>query len=324
MELDQLNGATPLGARARMIAVSVAVGALAIAGATGLRAQDSGILLLAHGGDKNWNTLVNELAARVNERVPIEVAFGMADRATMQAAVSRLTQRGVGRIVAVPLFVSSHSSVIESSQYLLGARAEAPPALALFAKMHHGTGAAAAAADHSHHTEPAEAAAPADGTRPVDTDLPIRVTAALDHDPVVAEVLLSRARAISRDPTSEVVVLVAHGPTSNEENRLWLNDMEIVAGRIGEAMPFAGVESLTVRDDAPTPVRDAAAAHLREVVGRASSRGHRVLIVPLLLAYGGIEKRIRERLAGLPYEMAAGGLLPDDRLASWVEKAAAP
>ena len=102
MELEQLNGTNPLGAsfgaRARMIAVGVVVSALAIAGATGLRAQDSGILLLAHGGDKNWNTLVNELAARVNERLPIEVAFGMADRSTMQEAVSRLTQRGVGRL----------------------------------------------------------------------------------------------------------------------------------------------------------------------------------------------------------------------------------
>jgi hypothetical protein len=41
----------------------------------------------------------------------------------------------------------------------------------------------------------------------------------------------------------------------------------------------------------------------------------------LLLAYGGIEKGIRERLAGLTYEMAGGGLLPDDRLATWVEQA---
>jgi hypothetical protein len=119
-----------------------------------------------------------------------------------------------------------------------------------------------------------------------------------------------------------VVVVVAHGPTSDEENRQWLNDMAIVAGRLGEAMPFARVEYLTVRDDAPKPVRDAAARQLREVVSRASNEGHRVLIVPLLLAYGGIEKGIRERLDGLTYEMTAEGLLPDDRLATWVEQAA--
>jgi sirohydrochlorin ferrochelatase len=283
-------------------------------GAPLLDAQDTGILLLAHGGAREWNTLVDELAARVNQRVPTEVAFGMADRTAMQQAVGRLTQRGVGRIVAVPLFISSHSSVFESSQFLLKARAEAPPALAIFAKMRHGS--AADATDHSDHADHAER------MLPVATDLPIRVRPALDHDPVVAEILLSRASAISRDPRSEVVIVVAHGPTSDEENRRWLDDMEIVARRVGEAMPFARVESLTVRDDAPKPMRDAAAQELRDVVTKATNDGHRVLIVPLLMAYGGIEKGIRKRLEGLSYEMAAAGLLPDDRLATWVEQSA--
>jgi hypothetical protein len=98
--------------------------------------------------------------------------------------------------------------------------------------------------------------------------------------------------------------------------------MEIVARRIGAARPFARVESLTVRDDAPKPMRDAAAQELRDVVTKATNDGHRVLIVPLLMAYGGIEKGIRKRLEGLTYEMAPAGLLPDDRLAAWVEQAA--
>lgn len=44
----------------------------------------------------------------------------------------------------------------------------------------------------------------------------------------------------------------------------------------------------------------------------------RVLIVPLLLSYGGIEPGIRKRLDGLTYTMADHGLLPDERLARWV------
>jgi hypothetical protein len=48
-------------------------------------------------------------------------------------------------------------------------------------------------------------------------------------------------------------------------------------------MPFARVEFLTVRDDAPKPIRDAATGQLRQVVGQASTDGHRVLIVPLLV-----------------------------------------
>ena len=63
----------------------------------------------------------------------------MATRANIQTAVNALTARGVTEIVAVPLFVSSHSSVVTSTQYLLGLRAEAPAELAAFAKMSHGS-----------------------------------------------------------------------------------------------------------------------------------------------------------------------------------------
>ena len=44
----------------------------------------------------------------------------MATRANIQTAVNALTARGVSEIVAVPLFVSSPSSVVTSTQYLLG------------------------------------------------------------------------------------------------------------------------------------------------------------------------------------------------------------
>jgi hypothetical protein len=45
-----------------------------------------------------------------------------------------------------------------------------------------------------------------------------------------------------------------------------------------------------------------------------------VLIVPLLLSYGGIEKGIRQRLDGLDYVMAQRALMPDDRLREWVRQ----
>src|SRR5262245_38311460 len=83
-------------------------------------AERTGILLLAHGGAKEWNERVNAVAATIAQDQPIEVAFGMATKATMQSGIDRLAARGVTSIVAVPLFVSSHSSVITSTQYLLG------------------------------------------------------------------------------------------------------------------------------------------------------------------------------------------------------------
>ena len=98
-----------------------------------------GVLLLAHGGQPQWNERVLDVARRVDDAKPTEVAFGMATRANIQAAIDKLVARGVTEIVAVPLFVSSHSSVITSTEFLLGLRAVAPKDLAIFAKMSHGS-----------------------------------------------------------------------------------------------------------------------------------------------------------------------------------------
>ena len=279
-------------------------------------ADDTGVLLLAHGGSAQWNASVTELAAQVDKTRPTEVAFGMATRANIQAAVDRLTSRGVKEIVAVPLFVSSWSSVITSTEYLLGQRTEAPAELAAFAKMSHAPrgatpGSDVAPAGHEAHTA-------TDATSPVTSPVPIRMTRALNDHPVVAEILASRARSISRNPVEEAIVIVAHGPTGDGENRRWLEDMASIAGRIGREERFASVDYLTLRDDAPKAVRDRATAELRDLVGKRNHEGRRVLIVPLLVSFGGIERGLRERLEGLPYTLPDAGLVPDDRLATWV------
>jgi sirohydrochlorin ferrochelatase len=302
------------------------------------RTAQTGVLLLAHGGKDNWNQEVQRVAETVNATLPTEVAFGMADRTAIQTAVDRLSARGVNEIVAVPLFVSSHSTVITATEYLLGLRATAPKELAIFARMRHGSGdahqdaAGQNEADHTadhaagHHPDSDHAAGDApptpDGTdadrmRPVDTTLPIRMTGALDRHAAVGAILLDRARSISHDPHREAVVLVAHGPVSEDANRGWLADMGVLAATV-ETGNFARVEYLTLRDDAPPPIWEKAKAALRSRVEVARADGLEVLIVPHLLSFGGIEEGLRARLEGLEYRMTAQGLLPDERLAGWV------
>ena len=46
--------------------------------------------------------------------------------------------------------------------------------------------------------------------------------------------------------------------------------------------------------------------------------GDRVLIVPVLLSFGGIEHGIGKRLDGLDYMMAPQAIMPDDRLIDWI------
>ncbi len=270
----------------------------------------SGILLLAHGGSAPWNARVTAVAGAADRTQPTEVAFGMASRASIQAAIDRLTARGVTEIVAVPLFVSSHSSVITSTEYLLGLRHNAPADLAVFAKMGHSPDGAATG-DHAGH-------APADPVSPVKTTVRLRMTAAFDRHPLIAQIVADRARSISAAPEREAVILVAHGPVPDDDNRKWLEDMAVLAGHIRVAAPFGSVEYLTVRDDAGPALREAATRELREKVSAQRAAGRHVLIVPHLMSFGGIEQGIRKRLEGLDYTMTAQALMPDERIVQWV------
>lgn len=295
----------------RAMAAVLCVWSLSAASAGAQTSDRTGVLLLAHGGQPQWNERVMAVASAVDDRQPTEVAFGMASRASIQAAVDRLAARGVSAIVAVPLFVSSHSSVITSTEYLLGLRPDAPADLKIFARMDHSSHGAPAA-EHAGHGPSADPASP------VNTAVPIRMTPALNRHALIAEILTERARSISQAPASEAVILVAHGPVPDDDNRRWLDDMKVLAEQVKAAAPFAAVDYMTVRDDAGPAVREAATRELRANVERHAGLGRRVLVVPHLLSFGGIEQGLRKRLEGLDYTMTAQALMPDERIVQWV------
>ena len=94
--------------------------------------------------------------------------------------------------------------------------------------------------------------------------------------------------------------------------------MAVLAGGIANNRAYASINSMTVRDDAPAAIREAATAELRALVEKRRRAGDRLLIVPVLLSFGGIEQRIRKRLDGLDYMMASQAIMPDDRLVDWI------
>lgn len=295
------------------IAISIAcliVGALPGV-AAGQHDRTSGVLLLAHGGQPQWNERVAAVAAEVDRQHPTEVAFGMASRASIQAALDKLTARGVTSVVAVPLFVSSHSSVITSTEYLLGLRAEAPADLKIFAKMNHASHGAPAA-EHAAHMPAVDQASP------IKTTVPVRMTAAFNRHPLIAQIVADRARSISSAPANEAVILVAHGPVPDADNQRWLEDMGVLAEQVRASAPFASVDYMTVRDDAGPAMREAATKDLRSRVEKQLAAGRQVLVVPHLMSFGGIEQGLRKRLDGLDYTMTAQALMPDARIAQWV------
>jgi outer membrane receptor for ferrienterochelin and colicins len=250
--------------------------------------QSLGILVIAHGGSPAWNAHVHDAVAQVRRTASVEVAFLMGPPdATAQAAYDRLVAAGARRIAVVPLLVSSFSAHAEQVRFIAGLRPDYP---------------------HADHM----ALAPIRGPIPI-----TGVAPAMDAHPLVAAILVDRARRLAADPSSESLVIVAHGPNEDDDAARWLETMRALGAQVRAQLPFRDVDVRLLRDDAPKPVKDRALAELRSAVAERAARG-RVVVVPLLLAPGKTADQIPEVLAGLSFAWDGRTLLPDDRIASWI------
>lgn len=266
-----------------------------------------GVLLLAHGGDASWNREVEILRARVDAKVPTETALGMADPSALQAAVDRLEKRGVARIVAVPLFVQSRSEVLDQTRYALGLT-DRPSEVLKAAYERIGS---AHAGHHGHAFSLTRVAARE----------PISMSRALDDHALVGRILLERAKTLSRVPSEERVVLVAHGPVDEAAMPAWRESLSSLCASI---RGFRSCGFGLLRDDAAPDIRAAAIADLRRRVAPAQAQQGRAIVVPVLLARGGIEAKIAADLEGLDYAWDGKTLMPHEGFDAWVlERAAA-
>ncbi len=264
-----------------------------------MAAQSIGTLIVAHGGDSTWNSLVRQTAGALSLSGPVEVSFLMgpeAQRTRFQDAAARLAQKGVREIVAVPLLVSSHSGHYEQIRYLAGKTDT------LDAVMR----------EHLHHG----------GIERARVDVPIRVAAALDDSHELARVLTDRAKAHEVDPSSHALMLVGHGPNSAEDYAAWMRNLRVVADSVRRWSGFRDVRVELVREDAPAEVRAEAIARLRELIAmQAELTGKPVVVVPILISKGGISRsRLMKDLDQLPVRYADEPLLPHPAMAAWVAR----
>lgn len=264
-----------------------------------------GVLLLAHGGNEDWNKTVMDLRRSLPGR-PVEVAFGMADPKTIQEAVDALERQKAAKIVAIPLFINSSSEVMDQTRYVLGIEAKPSEVMRqAAARMPHG--------HHGHHMFSMER---------VKSALPLSLTPALDDHPAVARVLLERAKALSRDPQRESVVLVGHGPVDEKALRAWERALRSLAESVRAQGGFRSVKFGTLRDDSPPAVKAKAEKELRTLVEEGRRSGE-VIVIPYLIARGGIEQKVAKALKGLRYKWDARTLLPHESIAHWLAETAA-
>lgn len=249
---------------------------------------EQGVLILAHGGNMTWNENVIAAVQGLNETRPVVIHFGMGmhDASYLKEAVGTLEAAGAKEILAVPLFVSSYSSIIRQLEYLLGLRAESPFDTKL---------------------------------TPVTAAARISMAGALDGAEEVVEILKERIVAISEDPSLETIILVAHGPVDDGDNVRWNEMLDAMTARLKTETPYRSIRHVSLRDDAPVAVKDAAVVELRKLVQEASQTGG-ALVVPFLISEGGIEAKIPVHLKGLDYRFYSKGLLPHPNIQKWLAR----
>ena len=257
-----------------------------------------GTIVIAHGGSDDWNAPVFSISQAARTGGPVEVALLMGDAAPrhrFQDAVARLVERGVERIVVVPLLASSHSGHYEQIRWLAAATDE------LDENMRH----------HLHMA----------GIERSPLDVAIVVTPAIDASMEIATILSERALNLAAETGQQALFIVGHGPNSAEDHAGWMANLRPVADSVARLTGFRDVKIGLVRDDAPAPVRAEAVLAIRETIElQRELTGRPVVVVPVLISKGYVSERLRRDLAGLDIAYDAEGLLPHPELARWIER----
>lgn len=263
-----------------------------------------GVLVMAHGGREEWEAGVLASVAPLRDRYLLEVAFGMADAASLQEAVDRLEARGVDEIAVVRLFISGESWYERTAQ-ILGLQPGAPERPPL----QQGTMEDGAGHAEGHRMEFWE----------LDSNARFVMSepGLADAEPM-ADVLLDRALALSETPSQEDVLVLAHGTGDDAENARWLEKMDARAQRLRLEGGFHRVQVATLREDWPEK-REPSAAAVRAFVEEAMSNGHTALVIPFrVFGFG----PYAETLEGLDYRSDGRGLIPHPAVARWIDEQA--
>jgi sirohydrochlorin cobaltochelatase len=262
------------------------------------RADTIGTLVVAHGADNTWNSLVDSVVSQVRLPGPVGVSFlmggGARDR-RFQDVARALVRKGARRIVVVPLFVSSHSGHYDQLRYLVGQTDS------LDEEMLH----------HLHEAGIGRA-----------PELTFQLLSAIDAAPEIARVLTARASKLVTAPGEQGVLLLAHGPNSAEDYAAWMTNLRSLADSVQQAGNFRHVLVELLRDDASEMVRAEANRRIRELVTLEHEATNRpVIVVPVLISRGGLTRRtVPQILEGLPVAYSGEPLSPDPGVSRWIER----
>ncbi|NAS89102.1 hypothetical protein C4E24_05120 [ANME-1 cluster archaeon AG-394-G21] len=306
--------------------------------------EQIGILVVGHGSPSDsWCAPLRSVVANVSSPYPIELGFlEFVSNETINIAVDKLDEAGVTKIIAVPLFISSHSGHIGEIEYVLGLREELPmmsmqvfvegkerersivaleggyrvsympivetvSAMGVTAKQHHGGGEA----------EEEELV-------PVDTPAEIVLTNAIDDHWAIADILVDHATMLIEDPANETIVLIAHGTDNESDFAGWVNGSRSLAEQMKLKLRYGmGLNINDVRYSFVFPNETLHSDLLVRAVAENVSMTSHPIVVPLMVSEGYYTgRKIPKLLQNISYaypEKGERALTPHPNVAEWIE-----
>jgi len=298
-----------------------------------------GVLVIAHGSpSETWCTPVRDAVAEVDLPYPVELGFlEFVQNETINDAVGKLDNAGVTKIIAIPLFISSHSSHIREIEYVLGLRETLPAMSELvvvegvdmersvvlmgdgYAISHVPvkTGPDGVIRAMGHPGEEEE-------LNPVEIDADIILTDAMDDHWLVAGIIADHTTDQSENPEYETLVLVAHG--TEEENNFagWVNSTSSLANKARLKLAYWSDPAIGLAGTETVFIHHNETLHPEFTLSPIVENAECPVVVPLMVSEGyftGV--KIPGLLENLTYAYDGSALTPHPNVAKWIEMSAA-
>jgi len=245
-----------------------------------------GVVIMPHGATKPYNDAIEKTIEPLISKYKIEMAYGMGDALSIQNAVSKLENQGITNIIFVRMYPRPNQ-LKEKTDYILGLSNKIPKQW--------------------------------DGLIPpqIRSSSIINTFGGYEEDNLIAGIFLDRIKEVSKNPTKETIILLAHGSNNDKAEALrkikMQNHIDWILKKFKS--PFKKITDMVLREDWPEK-REEALNEIKKIIREGNETG-KVIIISNRLYGSGPYKHF---LKGLNFEMNSKGLAPHPNLTNWLEK----
>ena len=245
-----------------------------------------GVVIMPHGATQPYNDAIEKTIEPLKSNYKVEMAYGMGDALTIQNAVSKLENQGIKKIVFVRMYPRS-DQLKEKTDYILGLSEKIPEQW--------------------------------DGLIPpqIRNSSIINTFGGYEEDNLIAGIFLERIKEISKNPSEETIILLAHGSSDDQAEILRKNKMNDHIDWIQKQFnpTFKNIKGVSLREDWPDK-RKKALSEIIKIIEEGNKRG-KVIVISNRLYGSGPYKHF---LKGLNFKMNSKGLAPHPNLTRWLEQ----